>query len=134
MREVIDGSDYPPESLLTYRVVSQGVDGAAAQVSGTRLLQTRPQSIGSIAPPRLQCVRGAVEVSWERIEGADRVEIQRADGQQSFVVRRAVKGTSWRDLHTREGRTYTYRLRPLNGHQHGAISDAVEVTCDVAKP
>ena len=79
---------------------------------------------------------GKPYLTWDAVEGADRYEIERADGEgdfQEFFPPKATS-TSLRHGSAKAGETYTYRIRAVVNGVKGAWAESESVQATLAAP
>ena len=79
---------------------------------------------------------GKPYLTWDAVEGADKYEIERADGKGGFHEFFTAKGTSDALRHgsAKAGETYTYRIRTVKGGEKSPWVESKSVQATLAAP
>ena len=79
---------------------------------------------------------GKIKLSWSKVSGAAKYEVQRATSKNgSYVKVATTTGTSVTDTSAKAGTTYYYKVRAVDSKGNkSAWSSVVSRTCDLARP
>ena len=120
-------------TMYYYRVTAIGASTTSETsnvVSGIRMLPQPVVQAGNRASD------GAVNIKWEKVEGATKYEVWRATSQNGTYKRLiTTTGTSVTNTSAEAGKTYYYYVIAKNAAgKQSAKSDIVKRVCDLARP
>ncbi|MBE6796085.1 MAG: hypothetical protein E7533_05830 [Ruminococcaceae bacterium] len=123
-------TDKTAKSGKTYSyTVKAYKDSSASAVNSTGL------SVKYLAAPtaKLSNTASGVKISWGKVSGAKEYKVYRkAAGEKSWTALKVTTGTSYTDKTAKNGKTYTYTVKALNGKAASATKNVK--TAFVATP